>query len=244
MESIQIYLNSINADKYNNGLTSDCEFILPNLEIPDGHHIYISVNNASIPYSFYNVNSSNNYIILFNLVSLVSLNFMIPFGNYNINQLIIILNQNLIGYSFTYNTINNKITIKSTNDFKILGTSTCLSFLGFVNNTTYISTSSSLTSLNCVDLYPISVIYINSNLLTYNINKNSINNQSILCCVPVYNQPYSIIQYHNYNGFRSNLFVNNISNINIRLMDEQGHIIDLNGCHFNLTIQLDIVKFV
>ena len=51
MESIQIYLNSINADKYNNGLTSDCEFNLPNLEIPDGYHIYLSVNQCSIPYS-------------------------------------------------------------------------------------------------------------------------------------------------------------------------------------------------
>ena len=48
MESIQIYLNSINADKYNNGLTSDCEFNLPNLEIPDGYHIYLSVNQCSI----------------------------------------------------------------------------------------------------------------------------------------------------------------------------------------------------
>ena len=45
MESIQIYLNSINADKYNNGLSSDCSFILPQMEIPDGFNIYISVNN-------------------------------------------------------------------------------------------------------------------------------------------------------------------------------------------------------
>ena len=244
MESIQIYLNSINADKYNNGLTSDCSFILPQMEIPDGYNIYISVNNASIPYSFYNINNSNNKIILFNLVSLVSSNYTIPNGNYNINQLIVYLNQNLIGYSFNYNSINNKITITSNNDFQLLSSSTCLSLFGFNNNITYNSSSFSLTSLNCVDLYPISVIYIDSNLLTYNLNKNNVNNQSILCCVPVYNQPYSIIQYHNYNNFRSNLFINSISHIDIKLIDEYGESIDLNGLHFNLTIQLDIVQFV
>ena len=42
MESIQIYLNSKNADKYNNG-SSDCEYDLPLIEIPDGFHIYLSV---------------------------------------------------------------------------------------------------------------------------------------------------------------------------------------------------------
>jgi hypothetical protein len=60
MESIQIYLNSLNADKYFNGSSSDCAFILPIIEIPDGFHIYLSVQKCLIPYSFYNINSTNN----------------------------------------------------------------------------------------------------------------------------------------------------------------------------------------
>ena len=32
MESIQIYLNSENADKYNNGMISDAEYDLPLVE--------------------------------------------------------------------------------------------------------------------------------------------------------------------------------------------------------------------
>ena len=61
MESIQIYLNSSNADKYFNG-AADCEYLLPLIEIPDGFHIYLSVVSCLIPYSFYNINSSNNVL--------------------------------------------------------------------------------------------------------------------------------------------------------------------------------------
>ena len=84
------------------------EFNLPNLEIPDGYHIYLSVNQCSIPYSFYNINNNNSSISLYNLVSLTTSNYTLEIGNYNINNLISILNNNLIGYTFTYNSINNK----------------------------------------------------------------------------------------------------------------------------------------
>ena len=34
VESFQIHLSSALADRYNDGLTSDCEFYLPVIEIP------------------------------------------------------------------------------------------------------------------------------------------------------------------------------------------------------------------
>ena len=243
MESIQIYLNSINADTYNNNLTSDCEFTLPNLDIPDGYHIYLSINNATIPYSFYSINNTNNYISLLNTTTSIYTSFTIPIGNYNINQLIVLLNNNLIGYTFYYNSINNKIVISNNNPFQLLNVSTCATLLGFIKNLSINSSGLILTSPNCIDLFPINIIYIESNLLTYNINKSNINNQSLLCAIPVYTQPYSLIQYHNYNGFRCNLFTNRINRITLKLIDEYGIPIDLNGCHFNMTIQIDIVQF-
>jgi hypothetical protein len=243
METLQIYLNSINADTYFNGLTSDCEFILPSIDIPDGYQIFLSVNHATIPYSFYNINNTNNYISLYDLVNLTYSNYTIPIGNYNINQLLNLFNSNLTGYTFTYNNINNKITITHINNFQIMNTSTCSQLIGFQANTITTSYGTSLTSINCIDLFPFNVIYIQSNLLTYNINKSSANNQSILCAIPVYSQPYSIIQYTNYNNFRCNLFSNNLYRIAIKLIDEYGKSIDLNGCHFNLSLQIEIVKF-
>ena len=81
-ESFQIYLNSSNADSIvNNSYT----FILPNLEIADGNYIYLSVQYASIPYSFYNINSTNN--LLNYTLNSVSYSITITSGNYNITKI-------------------------------------------------------------------------------------------------------------------------------------------------------------
>ena len=82
MESLQLYLNSSNADKYLDNSKSHCEWVLPLIEIPDGYHIYLSIQNCVIPYSFYNINSSNNQLIYYIGTSQNILT--IPEGNYNI----------------------------------------------------------------------------------------------------------------------------------------------------------------
>ena len=244
MESIQLYLNSNNADKLNNGYTSDCEFVLPVIEIPDGFHIYLSVVKCLIPYSFYNVNLTNNkltYSLSTNFYSVV-----IPTGNYNVSQLISTLLSLLQpNFSITYNNINNKFTFThSTYDFTLYSnttTSTCLSLLGF--NSSSASMNQTLTSTNCVNVNPVKCINVVSNLITYNINKSFVNNQTILCCIPVNKPPYSIIEYTNQNNFRSNLFVNTISMVKLKLVDEINNIIDLNGLHWSITLQIDVEPF-
>jgi hypothetical protein len=149
----------------------------------------------------------------------------------------------MTNFSITYNNINNKFTfVNTTYDFSILSTSTCLNILGF-GSSTYTSTSLSLTSINCVNVNNIKCINVMSNLITYNINKSILNNNSILCCISVNKPPYSIIEYQNPNNFRTNLFINNISSIKIKLVDDNNNLIDLNGLNFNMTLQLDVEKF-
>ena len=238
-ESFQIYLNSTNADNINNNIYN---FILPNLEIADGNYIYLSVQYANIPYSFYNINTTNNVLIY--TLNLLNYTVTITPGNYNITQLITFLKSNMSGFTISYNSITNKMNFShSTYNFVFLSTSTCQEILGFKTNTNYTSTTLSIISINCISLIPIKCINIVSNLLTYNINKANPNNQSILCCMPVTTQPNSIIEYKNNNNFRSNLFINQISNITIKLTDQNNNTLDLNGLDFFLTIQLDIEKF-
>ena len=238
-ESFQIYLNSTNADIVSN---SNYNFILPNLEIADGNYIYLSVQYANIPYSFYNINSTNN--VLNYTLNSVNYTITITSGNYNITQLIASLKSLMTGFTISYNSITNKITFShSTYNFIFLASSTCQEILGFVKNTAYTSSSLALISRNCISLIPIKCINVVSNLLTYNINKSNPNKQSILCCVPVTTQPNSIIEYKNNNNFRSNLFINQISNITIKLTDQNNNTLDLNGLDFFMTIQLDIEKF-
>jgi hypothetical protein len=53
-----------------------------------------------------------------------------------------------------------------------------------------------------------------------------------------------MIQYENHNNFKSNLFVNTLNQLNIQLVDDSnGKLIDLNGVHYSMTIQLDIINF-
>ena len=49
LETIQIHLNSADADSYNNHSNSDCNFILPQIELPSQHQILLSVQSAIIP---------------------------------------------------------------------------------------------------------------------------------------------------------------------------------------------------
>ena len=61
-ETIQVHLNSKYATSYNNGNIADCNFLLPNIEAEDGYYIHLSVLSAVIPYSFYNIDSTNYFI--------------------------------------------------------------------------------------------------------------------------------------------------------------------------------------
>jgi hypothetical protein len=58
-ESLQIYLNSKYANRYN-ASTSDVDYYFSPFSIPTQYHIHLSVVSAQIPYSFYNVNIRNN----------------------------------------------------------------------------------------------------------------------------------------------------------------------------------------
>ena len=242
MESIQIYLNSKNADLYVNG-SSDCEYNLPLIEIPDGFHIYLSVVSCLIPFSFYNINNLNNNLY-YSFDGVTMYNLTIPIGNYNINDLVKYFKSNMVGFTISYNQNSNKLTFSHPlNNFMFMSNSSCLSILGFNDNTTVISTSLSLTSINCVNVYNIKTIQVNSNLITYNINKVQRNNYCILCSIPVSSQPFALIEYINRTNFRTKLFLNRLQKLKIRLTDDNGNLIDLNGCHYTMTLQLDVVDF-
>ena len=242
IESFQIHLTSQNADKTYSNNNCDVEFFLPIIEIPSQYHIYVSVVHAVIPFSFYNVNSSNN--LLYYSLGGSTFNITITQGNYNVNTMKSFLSTMMGGFTIQYNSITNQFTFThTTNNFIILDTSTCLSLIGFLpqDNT---SISLSLTSNRAVNLSPIRCICISSNLKTFNITKSDVNNQSILCSIPIQTLPYSIITYTNTNGFRVNTYTNQISTLAIKLKDQTGMLLDLNGANWSLTLQFDIVDFV
>jgi hypothetical protein len=80
--------------------------------------------------------------------------------------------------------------------------------------------------------------------LTGSINSANKYESNIICSIPVDKPPFSMITYINHNNLKYNLFNNVISSMRLRLTDQNNNLIDLNGCNFSCTIQLEIIKFV
>jgi hypothetical protein len=243
LETFQIYLSSMSADRIYNNNNCDCEFNLPVIEIPSQYHIHISVQNAVIPFTFYNVNANNNVLCYYMNSTQYDVN--ITLGNYNVNTLKKFLNDNMPGFTITYNSITNKYTFtnNTATEFTILACSTCYYLIGF-SQENVASVNGVLTSTRVINMAPVRLINVLSNLPTNNINKISSNNKSVICCIPVETQPFSIIHYVNTTGFKINSFTNTISTLQIKLTDQLGTLLDLNGSNWSMTLQVDIVDFV
>jgi hypothetical protein len=137
-DHIQIHLSSNNSiNKFNGSFNSYLEFEFPLIEIDTQSTIYLSLQHAVIPYSFYNINESNNkleFIINSLLDDNVKESIIISIGNYTASTLLLEI-QNLLlksGFYIKYNNINNKYEFThNANDFIILNTSTCLTIIRF-----------------------------------------------------------------------------------------------------------------
>jgi hypothetical protein len=204
----------------------------------------ISVQSASIPYSFFNCDYYNNQLI-YSVDGDADITINIPQGNYNTSTLRTYLLTVMTGFSISYVAYNNSyIFTHSTNDFTFKANSTCFELLGFTDDIDHISTLKSLTSDISINFFTIRNIYIQSNnIITNNINSNTPNNSNILCSIPVQSSSYSIINYSNINNIK--MFIDRINNftlLHISKTDQDGDILDLNGCHFSMTIQIDIVE--
>lgn len=243
IESIQIYLNSRYATESVGGNIANSIYYLPVIEIPDGHHIYLSLQNATIPYSFYSISSVDNTFSWGLVAGPVNTYYIEP-GNYNITQLIDIM-QTAMGasYTITYSPITSKLLIThATTNFRIYA-GTFNHIIGFSKTSNTTSTANLLYSRDCVNLNQIRALNIEINFPTYNVNVAQPFNQNILATIPVYVAPFSIITYQNPNNFRTNLYVNKLDQIQIRIVDNEGRLVDMNGIQYQMTLQLDCVKF-
>lgn len=242
-ESFQIFLSSSNADRIGSS-NSSCTWYLPFIEIPDQHHIHLSVQSAIIPVSFYNVNTSNN-ILSYNFYSNAAIQIIIPVGNYNALQLQTMLSS-LIPFTQTYNSITNKYTfVHATKSFTFFTIgSTCFSLLGF-SLVDQISTNKSLVSNYCINIAPIRAFQISvPGIKTGNISKNKELSQNVLIQIPINVGPNEIVSYFNTTLFSSNLFVNYLHEISLVILDQNSNIIELNGVEWSIVLQFDILKYV
>ena len=131
----QIHLNSRHADSYNNNSISDCSFYIPTIETPNDHQIYVSIQQANICHSFYNINLSNNYLKYSFNNDQVLRTITIDPGNYTSYSLLDYLNQHFYNIFVSYNATSNKYMFTGTSDFTFYYQSfifsPCFTVLGF-----------------------------------------------------------------------------------------------------------------
>ena len=252
VESMQIYLNSKNANKYYNNKTSNCDFYMNTIEIPNQYHIHLSVVNACIPYSFYNIDETNNRLnyqmsSFQDFVNLTSKTLYIEPGNYNINNLLTYLQTKLASdFTITYDPIKNKLTFDAgAKYFIFLSSSSCFELLGFKNQGYDLYTvGHTLASDSVVNLQSKHCIYVASNFLSNSLLTSNSKNHTLLCSIPINSAQNSMIYFSNTASNKVNIFNNIFNMINIKLVDQDNNLINLNDCHWSMTLQLDVVKFI
>jgi hypothetical protein len=237
------YLNSLYANKYFNNQTSDCLFHLPQINVKKSKNIIIAVQTAQIPYSFYNVNSTNDELVYsVNGESQTLIN--ITHQNYNVNTLKKKLLSHLGGnFTISYNSNKNKYTFThSMYNFVFESSSNCFELLGFTDNSDNASTNSILFSSNSCNLFTIRNLYITSNnFILNNINSINANQTNILISIPINSVANSMISYSNiYNSNSQINHVDNLTNLHITIVDQDNSVIKLNNCHWSLTLELII----
>lgn len=243
--SVQIYLNSKYATlKPNNNDSGLCVFEFPNIIIPDGNAAYLSLQQAVIPYSFYSINEYNNTVSITDEND-DTYNFSITSGNYNITQLINALIAELGGgWSITYNSITNKITItNSTLDFTLNSTGTLNHAIGFSETANSQSVSRSLTSSHSINLNQIRALNMEIDMPTSTLNVAQPLNNNILATIPVVAQPFGMIFYSNPNNFRVNMYCEKMNMIKVKFIDNLGNLVNFNEVNWQATLQIDVENF-
>jgi hypothetical protein len=237
--TINLYINSKFALKQLNG-TSNCIYDFSNLPIDDGE-IFVSVQSAQIPGTFYNVDDINN-LLVYSVAGAPNINLVIPPSNYNVNTLLTYLTTVMTGFTITFNSQSNKYTFThATNAFSFKSSSTCFELLGFIEDQTYNSSGLTLTSALCINFFTIQAILIEiSNLITNNKTSNvSENNPSILVSIPITTSQNSVLSYYNVFNLHERInTIKNFASLQIRLLDQDLDLLDLNGANWTATIQL------
>ena len=235
--------------KLNGEKNSRMIFNIPNMihMTPNITDIWFSVNSAVIPSSFYNINSSNNKIKIGSTI------FSITEGNYNINDLITAINtqtNTALLVSLAYNSITNKTTITNnggTSQVITLSASTLLWVLGFERQYTItLTTLTSSTGPYVVNLLNIPRIFIRSSAIDAGNYSDETASNDVLAVIPNTACINGVIHYTNFNGVKHLVELQNLSNFDIFITDDDKNEIDFLGSPVfftvNITIRKEVIK--
>jgi len=239
-----IVLNSANALRNNSSLLSDVLFPFTGV-LKEDHDIFystIGIVNASLPVSFYVINSNNNVLKIQNNTTLITYSIVIPIGNYNANGLIANLTTQIqaLGFStfsLAINRSNGILTFSFPSSFTIMASSSIFTVLGFYGTASI--TGTSITASYPLNLLGTKKVKIFSSLLaTIGVDSQTRYSSGTLATINVSDSPFGMIQFLNQSSYYAKLRMRKIDNIDIKLLDENGNLLDFNNVDWVITLQL------
>lgn len=197
----------------------------------------IRINKIIVPYTFYNIDSTNN------LLKTSAGNVSVPTGFYDIDTLTTYIQTALkvfdASFTCTYSLTSFKITIARTTNFNLtLSTSTINDVLGFL----YVDKTgaASYTGTNIYDIGANNIITFHSELLSkVNSNQHSDSRKNFILDIPITVSPGQKIIYSPYYPTYFKLDApKNYGIDKMYFMSEKGNIINFNGNNWKLELEI------
>ncbi len=207
----------------------------------DKHKMVLGIETASIPLSFYTINSKNNKF------SIDSQEYTIPEGNYRVSQLTPVLNglvssKNL---TFVFDEILSKYQLISTTGQASIVIDNVEDHADILLGFSVGSHNLPYTFEEILNLTYTSGITIRFN----NITTNNIDTYqgglggSTIIRLPITSPPNTMLQYFNNTPFLATINNRSVTQLNVSLHDDEREFLSLNGDHqFFLTVRVDYIR--
>ena len=200
------------------------------------------VISAEIPYSFYNINSTNNVLKFTAAATLYTVTF--PSGNYGITNFATVLqalmNAQFAGFTITYDKTTYKLTFTNATAFSLnFPANTMAPLIGLTATS---STATSVTPQKIINISgPKSLLIKSIRLTRPKITRPFLNQaqNDILYKVPINGGPGDILVEKNVytNLFRYGIR-QTIDTMDFQLVDENDVQVDLNGQNWSCTVNV------
>ena len=246
----QIILSSDHATLNNGTFLSDVNFKFIGLlqDEADVEEVTIQVQNAQIPFSFYNINVYNNILdITYNLAPYT---LTLTRGNYNsttlANEIITQLAGNAItDITITTSSITGIVTFTRAGglDFTIESTGTLNKTLGFAVGTTYTSVGGVLVApfpLNLLGLLKLKIA--SYEIQTGNFDSSVDGTLNVLATIPIEAGSFGLILYDNISNTQSILRNPTLDGFDLKIYGDDENLVNFNNVGWNITLLLSITR--
>lgn len=245
LKPISIFLRSSDSSNANNTAKSNELFELNSTIISyQNVDMLISLKSFSFTNSFYTINQNNCYLY-YTFDNVIIHSFLVELGNYNIDELIIYLNTELLGiFTFSYNLKRLKVTILSTTEtpFRLCdGISNINEMLGFDTEIPYTTLFIQFTAPYVFNMIGVQLLHICTNINLESVQVKNYINYNILDTVQIICGKGETQCYSNSNNFCYKVKESNITHINISIFDQDFNVVNFNNIDWFINISFNFV---